>query len=93
MEKESIKEIGSSLEAELKIITNEKNFKLLEDIDLAEYFITSKAEKVKGKNKEELNIEVTKAKELNVQDVGKFSDNKCERCEKAIKQYYLAYEH
>ncbi len=83
-EKRSNKEIGSSLEAELKIITNEKNFKLLEDIDLAEYFITSKAEKVKGKNKEELNIEVTKAKGIKCPRCWKILDNKCERCEKAI---------
>ena len=57
---------------------------LLEDIDLAEYFITSKAEKVKGKNKEELNIEVTKAKGIKCPRCWKILDNKCERCEKAI---------
>ena len=37
-EKRASKEIGSSLEAELKIITDNKNFTLLEGIDLAEYF-------------------------------------------------------
>ena len=46
-EKRASKEIGSSLEAELKITTNEKNFELLKGIDFAEYFITSKAEKFK----------------------------------------------
>ena len=47
-EKRSNKEIGSSLEAELKLTTNEKYFNLLEGLDLAEYFITSKAEKFKS---------------------------------------------
>ena len=72
-EKRASKEIGSSLEAELKIITDNENFKLLEGIDLAEYFITSKAKKIKSDNKNErIKIEVSKAKELNALDVGKF---------------------
>ena len=45
-EKRASKEIGSSLEAELKILVDDKNFQLLEGLDLAEYFITSKAEKI-----------------------------------------------
>ena len=44
--KRSSKEIGSSLEAEIKLTVNQKKFELLKDLDLAEYFITSKAEKV-----------------------------------------------
>ena len=36
-EKRSNKEIGSSLEAEIKLTVGDKNFKLLEDLDLAEY--------------------------------------------------------
>ena len=45
--KRSNKEIGSSLEANIKIFTDTKNYKLLEGLDLAEYFITSRAEKFK----------------------------------------------
>ena len=43
--KRSSKEIGSSLEAEVKLTVNKKNFELLKELDLAEYLITSKAEK------------------------------------------------
>ena len=44
--KRSNKEIGSSLEAEVKLTVNKNKFELLKNLDLAEYFITSKAEKV-----------------------------------------------
>ncbi len=83
-EKRASKEIGSSLEAELKIITDNKNFELLEGIDLAEYFITSKAEKIKSVKKEELKIEVKKTKGNKCPRCWKILDNKCVRCEKAI---------
>ena len=81
-EKRASKEIGSSLEADLKITTNNKNFELLEGIDLAEYFITSKAKKIKSKNNEELKIEVSKSKGTKCPRCWKILDNKCERCEK-----------
>ncbi len=84
-EKRASKEIGSSLEAELKIITDNKNFELLEGLDLAEYFITSKAEKVKTKNKEELKIEVKKTNGTKCPRCWKILDKKCVRCEEAIK--------
>jgi len=74
-EKRSNKEIGSSLEAEIKITVDEKNFKLLEGLDLAEYFITSKAEKLKSKNKDDLKIEVKK-----------MTGNKCPRCWKILEK-------
>ncbi len=83
-EKRANKEIGSSLEAELKITTNEQNFKLLEGLDLAEYFITSKAEKLRGRNNEELKIEVKKASGKKCPRCWKISDNKCTRCENAV---------
>ena len=83
-EKRANKEIGSSLEAELKITTDNKNFELLEGIDMAEYFITSKAEKIKSKNKEELKIEVTKSQGVKCPRCWKILDNKCARCENAI---------
>ena len=48
-EKRASKEIGSSLEAELKITTDITKFQLLAGLDLAEYFIISKAEKIQSK--------------------------------------------
>ena len=83
-EKRASKEIGSSLEAELKITTDNKNFELLEGLDLAEYFITSKAEKFKSKNKEELIIKVIKTKGTKCPRCWKILESKCVRCEKAI---------
>ena len=80
--KRASKEIGSSLEAELKIITDDKNFELLEGLDLAEYFITSKAEKIKSKNKEDLKIEVTKSKGIKCPRCWKILEKKCSRCAK-----------
>ena len=56
--KRTSKEIGSSLEAEIKIFTNNENFKLLEGIDLAEYFITSRPEKFVDDKIKTLKIEV-----------------------------------
>jgi len=50
-EKRTNKEIGSSLEADISIYVNEKEFKLLESLDLEEYFITSKVSKSQNKNK------------------------------------------
>ncbi len=85
-EKRASKEIGSSLEAELKITTDSKNFKLLEGLDLAEYFITSKAEKFKSENKEELKIQVSKTNGTKCPRCWKILDNKCARCEKATME-------
>ena len=85
-EKRASKEIGSSLEAELNITTDNKNFELLEGLDLAEYFITSKAEKFKSKDKEELIIKVTKTKGTKCPRCWKILESKCVRCEKAITE-------
>ena len=71
-EKRANKVIGSSLEAEIKINCKKEKFNLLDNLDLAEYFITSKAEKVLS-DKE--NIEVKKA-----------DGKKCERCWKILKK-------
>ena len=43
--KRANKEIGSSLEAEIRFDLNKEKFELLENLDLAEYFITSRVEK------------------------------------------------
>ena len=73
-EKRSSKEIGSSLEADIKLMVNKKNFELLNNLDLAEYLITSKAEKILSNNGE-MKIEVSRAK-----------GNKCPRCWKILEQ-------
>ncbi len=73
-EKRSSKEIGSSLEAEVKLYVDKKKFEILKDLDLAEYLITSKAEKELSQNKD-MKIEVIKAK-----------GNKCPRCWKILEQ-------
>jgi isoleucyl-tRNA synthetase len=84
--KRTNKEIGSSLEVELIIIADIRNHKLLEGLDLSEYFITSKAVKVKSEKKEELKITVTKTKGIKCPRCWKILDSKCIRCEKAIKK-------
>ena len=81
-EKRTTKEIGSSLEADIEITANQKNFELLKDLDLAEYFITSKAEKFLSKGKEELTIKVKKANGEKCPRCWKILENKCLRCEK-----------
>ena len=71
-EKRASKEIGSSLEADIILNLNKENFNILENLNLAEYFITSKAEKILS---EKENVEVKKAR-----------GNKCERCWKILNK-------
>ena len=85
-EKRFNKEIGSSLEAEIKLTVNNKNFELLDGIDLAEYFITSKAVKLKSTNQENTIIEVKKTIGNKCPRCWKILENKCLRCEEAIAQ-------
>ena len=82
-EKRSSKEIGSSLEAEIKLTVNKSQFELLKDIDLAEYLITSKAKKELS---EDINmkIEVNKAKGNKCPRCWKIIENKCNRCSSLI---------
>ena len=87
-EKRSNKEIGSSLEAEIKITTDSKNFHLLEGIDLSEYFINSKATKIESKIEEELKIEVKKLQGVKCDRCWKILDNKCERCDKIMSKSF-----
>jgi len=77
-EKRASKEIGSSLEAEIKIKCKKEIYDILDNLDLAEYFITSKAEKIKSENQENIKIDVKKA-------VG----NKCPRCWKILEKECL----
>ena len=85
-EKRASKEIGSSLEAELKITANNNIYNLLEGLDLAEYFITSKAEKNKSEEKEEIKIEVTKTNGNKCPRCWKILEKKCTRCEKVLAE-------
>ena len=72
-EKRSSKEIGSSLEAEVKLTIDKTKLDLLKNLDLAEYLIISKAEKILSEIKE-VKIEVKKA-----------NGKKCERCWKILE--------
>ena len=82
-EKRANKEIGSSLEAELKITSNKEIFDLLDGIDLPEYFITSKADKFKNDIDDKLTIEVKKTSGTKCPRCWKILKTKCERCEEA----------
>jgi len=83
-EKRTKKEIGSSLEAELEIFVNKENFNLMEGLDLAEYFITSKANKtINDKKEEELKILVKKTSGIKCPRCWKILTAKCKRCEEA----------
>ena len=85
-EKRAKKEIGSSLEAEIALSVNEKYFELMKDLDLAEYFITSTAKKIKVANEDKIQVEVKKAIGEKCQRCWKVLTSKCERCEEALKQ-------
>ncbi len=78
-EKRTNKEIGSSLEANVSIYVNEKEFKFLEGVDLEEYFIASKVEKFKNQNAEEIRIEVKKSEGIKCTLCWKILDKKCNR--------------
>ncbi len=82
-EKRTNKEIGSSLEAELKITSNKEIFDLLDGIDLPEYFITSKADKFKNDIDNKLTIEVKKTSGTKCPRCWKILKTKCTRCEEA----------
>ena len=84
-EKRSIKEIGSSLEAEIEIITNDENYRLLEKLDLPEYFITSKAKL--SKNSADTKETIIKVKKTNGEKCPrcwKILEKKCSRCEEFL---------
>ena len=81
--KRSSKEIGSSLEADVKLSLNKNKFDLLNNLDLAEYLITSKAEKAISKDSK-TNILVTKAKGNKCPRCWKILEQNCERCSNLI---------
>ncbi len=81
--KRSNKDIGSSLEAEVQIYLSEEYLKLVKDVDLPEYFITSKVEAKTTINDDKLFQldEVSNVKVL----VKKAKGNKCSRCWKILQ--------
>ena len=86
-QKRASKEIGSSLEADIEIHTNSENYKLMDGLDLAEYFITSKAVKIKNKdNSENIKIIVKKSLGTKCERCWKILNGSCERCEKFLKE-------
>ena len=85
-EKRANKEIGSSLEAEIEIFVNTNEYNLLDGLDLAEYFITSKAQKFKNEKKEEgIKILVKKSNGTKCPRCWKIIQNKCNRCDEVQK--------
>ena len=78
-EKRTNKEIGSSLEANVLIYVDEKEFNLLEGLNLEEYFIASRVEKIKNKDEKGLKINVKKAIGTKCTLCWKILDKKCER--------------
>ena len=83
-EKRANKEIGSSLEAEIKLILKKDKFELLDKLDLADYFIVSKAEKELSNN-DDIKIEVKKARGQKCERCWKILEKKCERCSKVLQ--------
>ncbi len=77
-EKRANKEIGSSLEAEIKLTLKKDKFVLLDKLDLEDYFIVSKAEKELSNN-DEIKIEVKKANGQKCERCWKILEKKCER--------------
>ena len=85
-EKRAKKEIGSSLEAEIILSVDDEYFEVMKDLDLAEYFITSTAKKIKAKNEDKIYVEVKKAEGVKCQRCWKVLVSKCKRCEEVLKQ-------
>ena len=77
-EKRAAKEIGSSLEAELKIELNKKLKDKVDNIDFSEFCITSKAEVIFNNN-EEITVTASKAKGSKCSTCWKIKEVACER--------------
>ena len=77
-EKRSSKEIGSSLEANLKIKLNDKYRDMVKNIDFSELCITSKAE-ITFSKKIEIEVDTSKAKGVKCPVCWKINQNSCVR--------------
>jgi len=89
-EKRANKDIGSSLEADVKIYLNDEYLKIVKDFDLAENFITSKAVAKKLTSEDglfkldgvkDIKVSVKKAEGEKCPRCWKIFLNQCERCE------------
>jgi len=92
--KRSNKDIGSSLEANIEIYLNKEYLELIKDINLSEYFITSKAsakhmiddKKIfKLDDVPNIGVYVEKAKGEKCSRCWKILGNLCERCSNVLK--------
>ena len=77
------KDIGSSLEADVQIYLSEEYLKIVKDIDLSEYLITSKAESKKIINDKGL-FELEAVANIKI-SVKKAKGEKCSRCWKILE--------
>jgi len=85
-EKRASKEIGSSLEAEIEIYANKEILNLLKNLDLPEYFITSKAKALENTQEDEnLVIKVKKTVGEKCPRCWKILENNCQRCAEFLK--------
>ena len=85
-EKRAKKEIGSSLEAQIEVFVSGAEYDLMENLDLAEYFITSKAIKIKNKNKDEkTRVIVKKSEGKKCPRCWKILQGKCDRCDEVMQ--------
>ena len=93
--KRSSKEIGSSLEANIEIYLGEEYLELVKDINLSEYFITSKASVKNIVNNDKIfkldeisnvGVVVEKAKGEKCSRCWKILGNPCERCSQVLKK-------
>ena len=77
-EKRAQKEIGSSLEADVSLYLKDNDIKLLEGLDLEEYFITSKVNLQKSSD-QDMKIEVKRSTGSKCTLCWKILEKKCER--------------
>ena len=94
--KRSNKDIGSSLEADIEIYLGKEYLELVKDLNLPEYFITSKAivKNMISDNKifklddvSNVGVLVEKAKGEKCSRCWKILGNPCERCSEALKNF------
>ncbi len=92
--KRSSKDIGSSLEADIEIYLGEEYLKLVKDINLSEYFITSRASVKKMIDNDKIfklndisnvGVLVQKAKGEKCSRCWKILGNPCERCNSVLQ--------
>ena len=92
--KRSTKEIGSSLEADIDVYLGEEYLKITKDINLSEYFITSKAGAKRMINSDKIfkledisnvGVLVKKAEGEKCSRCWKILGNPCDRCRDALK--------